>query len=76
MTAIPSPRREGDVTPRVWLVAGVGARPEPVDHPPVRDDLMREWLPCPDGTYSTADGHHHANWAELHARFDLIEVTS
>jgi hypothetical protein len=41
----------------------------------VRDDLMRHWHPAPGG-YRTADSRHHATWAELHARFDLVEVVS
>ena len=61
-------------TPRVWLVAGLGAAAEPADHPAVRDDLMRGWVPGPDGRYHTLDGRHHASWTELHARFDLVEV--
>jgi hypothetical protein len=64
------------LTPRVWLVAGLSTAPAPADHPVVRDDLMREWRPGPDGRYHTADGRHHANWTELHTRFDLVEVTS
>lgn len=68
MNTTPNPR------PRVWLVAGVTATPEPADHPPVRDDLMRRWEPGSDGRYHTADGRHHANWTELHARYDLVEV--
>jgi hypothetical protein len=63
------------VRPRVWLVAGLGNTPNPVDRPVVRDDLMRQWWPGPDGRYHTADGRHHANWTELHTRFDLVEVT-
>jgi hypothetical protein len=60
---------------RVWLVAGLAAAtPEPADHPPVRDDLMRRWAHGTDGRYHTADGRHHAEWTELHARFDLVEV--
>lgn len=60
--------------PRVWLVAGLGNTPTPVDQPPVRDSLMRRWEHGPDGRYHTTDGRHHASWAELHARFDLVEV--
>jgi hypothetical protein len=58
----------------VWLVAGVATTPEPTDHPPVRDDLMRVWEPGQDGRWHTADGRHHADWTELHSRFDLVEV--
>jgi hypothetical protein len=61
--------------PRVWLVAGLAEQPEATDHPPVRDDQMRQWQYSPDGRYHTADGRHHASWTELHARFDLVEVT-
>jgi hypothetical protein len=63
--------------PRVWLVAGLGTEPDPVDHPVVRDDLMRQWFPGPGpgDDYHTADGRHHAKWTELHTRFDLVEVT-
>lgn len=71
--AIPSPRT-GTTEPRVWLVAGLGTAPEPVDCPSVRDDQMRRWDCGPDGRYHSADGWHHATWAELHARFDLVEV--
>ncbi|MCT2587779.1 hypothetical protein [Actinophytocola gossypii] len=66
--------RAGRVRPRVWLAAGLGATPDPVDWPRVRDDLMRRWEPGLDGLWHTADGRHHATWAELHARFDLVEV--
>lgn len=58
----------------MWL-AGLGGRPEPADHPVVRDDLMRQWQPGEDGSYHTADGRHHATWTDLHVRFDLVEVT-
>ena len=60
--------------PRVWLVAGTSDASEPADHPPVRDDLMRVWVSDVDGCYHTADGRHHADWTELHTRFDLVEV--
>lgn len=60
--------------PRVWLVAGLGNPAAPADHPRVRDHFMRCWEPGPDGLYYSADGWHHATWAELHARFDLVEV--
>ena len=60
--------------PRVWLVAGASRTAVPADHPVVRDDLMRRWVPGSDGPYHTADGRHHADWTELHARFDLVEV--
>ncbi|MEC3974573.1 hypothetical protein [Amycolatopsis sp. H20-H5] len=63
------------IRPRVWLVAGLGAEPDPTDHPVVRDHLMRQWIPGSRGSYHTADGRHHANWTELHTRFDLVEVT-
>jgi hypothetical protein len=59
---------------RVWLVAGLAGGAVPVDRPMVRDDLMRCWCPGEDGRYHTADGRHHADWTELHARFDLVEV--
>ncbi|MGH3830862.1 MAG: hypothetical protein ACRDRS_10515 [Pseudonocardiaceae bacterium] len=58
---------------RVWLVAGPGAAP--AYRPTVRDDLMRVWQPGPDGRYTTGGGRHHANWDELRARYDLVEVT-
>jgi hypothetical protein len=57
----------------VWLVAG-GRRPDPRDQPVVRDDLQHVWWPGPDGLWHTGDGHHHATWSELRARFDLVEV--
>jgi hypothetical protein len=61
--------------PRVWLVAGLGKpTTQPLDRPTVRDDLMRTWHPSGDGRWHTADRRHHQTWAELHARFDLIEV--
>ncbi|QFU90955.1 hypothetical protein [Amycolatopsis sp. YIM 10] len=61
--------------PRVWLVADLcPGTAVPADRPPVRDDLMRRWCPGTDGQYHTADGRHHAQWAELRARFDLVEV--
>ncbi|MEC3976240.1 hypothetical protein [Amycolatopsis sp. H20-H5] len=62
--------------PRVWLVAGLATAEDPADTPVVRDDLMRQWIPGPRGSYHTADGRHHANWTELRTRFDLVEVTS
>jgi hypothetical protein len=60
--------------PRVWLVRGIGTTPDPTDLPAVRDTWLRTWLPGADGIYHTADGRHHATWAELHARCDLVEV--
>jgi hypothetical protein len=77
-TSIPAPRvsPEQNEAPRVWLVAGAGAEPDPADHPVVRDHLMRQWCPSSDGRYHTADGRHHASWTELHTRFDLVEVTA
>lgn len=81
--AIPQPRTitDNDTTtgggscrPRVWLVAGLAAAPEPDDLPVVRDHLMRVWHPGTDRCWHTPDGRHHASWAELHARFDLVEV--
>ncbi|KZB82758.1 hypothetical protein [Amycolatopsis regifaucium] len=62
--------------PRVWLAAGVADKPAPTDQPVVRDDLMHLWFPGEDGLWHTADGRHHAAWTELHARFDLVEVTN
>ncbi len=61
--------------PRVWLVAG-GHTPDPRDLPTVRDTLMHTWRPGSDGLWHmTANGHdHHASWAELRARYDLVEV--
>jgi hypothetical protein len=61
--------------PRVWLVAGTGATPEPTDHPVVRDNRMITWQPDPTGNYHSTDGHHHATWTELHSRFDLVEIS-
>ncbi|HET9143392.1 hypothetical protein [Actinophytocola sp.] len=61
-------------TPRVWLVARTGSTADPTDGPVVRDTRMRTWRPGPDGAYHSTDGWHHATWAELHSRFDLIEV--
>lgn len=58
--------------PRVWL-AGDGPGPE--DRPTVRDTRMCTWCPGEDGCYHTIDGWHRATWADLHARFDLVEVT-
>jgi hypothetical protein len=60
--------------PRVWLVAGIGATPDPTDHPVVRDNRMITWQPDPSGAYHSTDGHHHATWTELHSRFDLVEI--
>lgn len=60
---------------RAWLVAGICVSPPPADRPVVRDDLMRRWAPGEDGRWHTADGRHHADWTELHARFDLVEVS-
>jgi hypothetical protein len=60
--------------PRVWLAAGTGASPEPADRPTVRDNRMCTWVAGSDGRYHSIDGFHHATWAELHARFDLVEV--
>lgn len=58
--------------PRVWL-AGEGT--DPADMPTVRDTRMCTWCPGDDGCYHSANGWHHATWAELHAQFDLVEVT-
>ena len=62
-------------TARVWLAAGFGGRPAPtgVDRPVV-SDLTRVWIPALDGEYRTPDGRHHASWAQLRARYDLIEI--
>jgi hypothetical protein len=60
--------------PRVWLVASLSAAPDPADHPTVRDNRMVTWRPDPTGRYHSIDGHHHATWSELHARFDLVEI--
>lgn len=60
--------------PRVWLVGRIGTMPDPADLPAVRDTWMRTWRPGTDGVYHSADGWHHATWAELHARCDLVEV--
>lgn len=59
---------------RVWLVASVRDIPEPADRPTVRDDLMRTWRPEGDCSYRCEYGKRCATWAELHARFDLVEV--
>ena len=68
------PQSPASTKPRVWLVAGTGAAPDPSDRPAVRDNRMITWLAGPDGSYHSADGRHHATWSELHARFDLVEV--
>ena len=59
----------------MWLAAGLCRTPDPTDHPVVRDDQLRRWLPDEHGRYHTADGRHHATWCDLHARYDLVEVT-
>jgi hypothetical protein len=64
------------VQPRVWLVAGIGTTPDPVDLPTVRDNRMRTWAADQDGRYHSTDGYHHATWSELHTRFDLVEVAA
>lgn len=76
VTSVPQSRQETTALRqrRVWLVAGMREDREPADHPVVRDDLMREWESGSDGRYHTLDGRHHATWAELHARHDLVEV--
>ena len=62
-------------TARVWLAAGFGGPPAPTGSDrPVVSDLTRVWIPAQDGEYRTVDGHHHASWAQLHARYDLIEI--
>ncbi|MEV0066667.1 hypothetical protein [Amycolatopsis sp. NPDC050768] len=61
--------------PRVWLAAGLGTSPAPADRPTLRDDLMRQWRAGSDGLWHTPDGRHHADWTELHTRYDLVEVT-
>lgn len=64
---------------RVWLVAGLITEttpaPEVVGVTAVRDDQLRVWRLGSDGLWHTADGRHHCSWSELHARFDLMEVT-
>ncbi|QYB00870.1 hypothetical protein I1A62_26680 [Rhodococcus sp. USK10] len=62
-------------TARVWLVAGLAHTSEPVDRPAVRDDLMRTGVPEPGSGYRTPDGRRRTTWAQLHSRFDLVEVT-
>lgn len=62
--------------PRVWLAACVSPCPEPADHPAVRDDLMRTWIPVGDSRYRMADGKRHTTWRELHSQFDLVELPS
>lgn len=59
--------------PRVWLASRT---PDPTDRPVVRDTRMRTWHPGPDGRYHSPDGRHHTTWTELHAYFDLVEVTA
>lgn len=76
MTTTDTHSVQSSARPRVWLVAGIGSTPDPADHPTVRDNRMRTWQPGPDGQYHSADGWHHATWAELHTRFDLVEVPS
>lgn len=61
---------------RVWLVSGLSNTGEPTDRPAVRDDLMRTWLPDRGSGYRSLDGRRRVTWAELHARFDLVEVRS
>ncbi|MFC9766558.1 hypothetical protein [Rhodococcus jostii] len=61
---------------RVWLVAALSTTREPADRPVVRDDLMRTWLPDRGTVYRSPNGRRRATWAELHARFDLVEVTA
>ncbi|MFD8497534.1 hypothetical protein [Amycolatopsis sp. NPDC059657] len=75
MNTPPNPTTDVITRPRVWLVAGLGAAPEPADCPQVRDGLMRCWCHGLDGQWHTADGRHHAAWSDLHNRFDLVEVT-
>jgi len=65
----PAPNR-----PRVWLVGGTGATPDPAVLPAVRDCWLRTWLPDADGRYHSSDGWHHTTWTELHSRYDLVEV--
>jgi hypothetical protein len=60
--------------PRVWLVAGIGSTPDPVDLPTVRDNRMITWHPDPTGHYHSTNGRHHATWTDLHSHFDLIEI--
>jgi len=62
--------------PRVWLVAGSAGGPSRPGPPewPVLSDGHRRWIPDLHGTYHTTDGRHHANWEQLHQRYDLIEV--
>ncbi|MFD9668312.1 hypothetical protein ACFWAY_43115 [Rhodococcus sp. NPDC059968] len=61
---------------RVWLVAALSNTGEPADRPVVRDDLMRTWLPDRGSGYRSPNGRRRVTWAELHARFDLVEVTA
>ncbi|AWK75339.1 hypothetical protein CBI38_04515 [Rhodococcus oxybenzonivorans] len=68
--------REHSGSGRVWLVAPLCTTAAPTDRPPVRDDLMRTWLPDGDATYRSPDGRRKTTWAQLHAQFDLVEVTS
>jgi hypothetical protein len=65
---------QASAKPRVWLVAGVGTAPDPVDRPTVRDNRMITWSSGPDGRYHSVGGWHHATWSELHTRFDLVEI--
>src|ERR1041384_1724021 len=55
--------------PRVWLVAGIGSTPDPIDHPVVRDNRMITWHPDPAGRYHSVDGHHPATWTQPHSPF-------
>lgn len=69
-----TPRHHNARCVRVWLAAADSGS-EPLDRPVVRDQMLRHWLPTADGRWRSADGRHHATWAELHARFDLIETS-
>ncbi len=61
-------------TSRGWLVAALVHTCESADRPTVRNDLMRTWVPEPGSGYRTHDGRRRATWAQLPARFDLVEV--
>jgi hypothetical protein len=64
--------------PRVWLSGG-GDKPEPRRTDRTRlvlSDGRNLWEPDLGGDgWQTLDGRHHAEWGELRARYDLVEVS-
>jgi hypothetical protein len=74
MNTYDNPATRASTHPRVWLAGGIGSASDPIDHPTVRDNRMRTWQAGVDGRYHSTDGWHHANWTDLRARFDLVEV--